>query len=126
MLLGIFFNEFMLLCFKYTNIFPGFVQLGELTNCPPRFFSWLKKQYNTNIFYQEHKRGYLKKSNVIHDDFTKLSSRIIIASSFRFVNYEPGWRIMVFFFEAFDESCKGSSDPDEPEKHRDLFHTGRL
>lgn len=34
-------------------------------------------------------------------------------------------KIMVFFFEAFDESWKGSSDPDEPEKHWGLFHTDR-
>jgi exo-beta-1,3-glucanase (GH17 family) len=32
---------------------------------------------------------------------------------------------MVFFFEAFDESWKGSSDLDEPEKHWGLFHTDR-
>ncbi len=34
-------------------------------------------------------------------------------------------KILVFFFEAFDESWKGSSDPDEPEKHWGLFHTDR-
>lgn len=34
-------------------------------------------------------------------------------------------KVMVFFFEAFDEDWKGSSDPDEPEKHWGLFHTDR-
>ncbi len=34
-------------------------------------------------------------------------------------------KVMVFFFEAFDESWKGSPDPNEPEKHWGLFHTNR-
>ena len=34
-------------------------------------------------------------------------------------------KILVFFFEAFDESWKGSPDPNEPEKHWGLFHTDR-
>lgn len=33
--------------------------------------------------------------------------------------------ILVFFFEAFDESWKGSPDPLEPEKHWGLFKTDR-
>jgi exo-beta-1,3-glucanase (GH17 family) len=33
--------------------------------------------------------------------------------------------ILCFFFEAFDESWKGSPDPNEPEKHWGLFHTDR-
>jgi exo-beta-1,3-glucanase (GH17 family) len=34
-------------------------------------------------------------------------------------------KMLVFFFEAFDESWKGSPDPNEPEKHWGLFHTDR-
>ena len=41
------------------------------------------------------------------------------------MNWAEKNKIMVFFFEAFDESWKGSSDPDEPEKHWGLFHTDR-
>lgn len=33
--------------------------------------------------------------------------------------------ILTFFFEAFDESWKGSAEPLEPEKHWGLFHTDR-
>ena len=41
------------------------------------------------------------------------------------MNWAEKNKIMVFFFEAFDESWKGSSDPNEPEKHWGLFHTDR-
>ncbi|HMN88423.1 MAG TPA: hypothetical protein PKD70_06050 [Saprospiraceae bacterium] len=34
-------------------------------------------------------------------------------------------RILAFFFEAFDESWKGSPEPLEPEKHWGLFHIDR-
>lgn len=34
-------------------------------------------------------------------------------------------QVPVFFFEAFDESWKGSPDPNEPEKHWGLFYTNR-
>lgn len=34
-------------------------------------------------------------------------------------------KVPVFFFEAFDESWKGSSDPNEPEKHWGLYKTNR-
>jgi exo-beta-1,3-glucanase (GH17 family) len=34
-------------------------------------------------------------------------------------------KILTFFFEAFDEKWKGSSDPMEPEKHWGLFKTDR-
>jgi exo-beta-1,3-glucanase (GH17 family) len=34
-------------------------------------------------------------------------------------------QLLCFFFEAFDESWKGSPDPLEPEKHWGLFHTDR-
>lgn len=34
-------------------------------------------------------------------------------------------KVLVFFFEAFDEQWKGSSDPMEPEKHWGLFKTDR-
>lgn len=34
-------------------------------------------------------------------------------------------RILTFFFEAFDEQWKGSSDPMEPEKHWGLFKADR-
>jgi exo-beta-1,3-glucanase (GH17 family) len=34
-------------------------------------------------------------------------------------------QVLVFFFEAFDESWKGSPDPNEPEKHWGLYHTNR-
>jgi exo-beta-1,3-glucanase (GH17 family) len=33
--------------------------------------------------------------------------------------------ILTFFFEAFDEQWKGSSDPMEPEKHWGLFKADR-
>ena len=33
--------------------------------------------------------------------------------------------ILTFYFEAFDESWKGSPDPLEPEKHWGLFKTDR-
>ncbi len=33
--------------------------------------------------------------------------------------------ILAFFFEAFDESWKGSSEPLEPEKHWGLFNIDR-
>lgn len=41
------------------------------------------------------------------------------------MNWAEKNQTLVFFFEAFDESWKGSSDPDEPEKHWGLFHTDR-
>ena len=41
------------------------------------------------------------------------------------MNWAEKNKILVFFFEAFDESWKGSSDPNEPEKHWGLFHTDR-
>lgn len=34
-------------------------------------------------------------------------------------------KVLTFFFEAFDETWKGSSDPYEPEKHWGLFHADR-
>ncbi len=34
-------------------------------------------------------------------------------------------KVLTFFFEAFDENWKGSSDPMEPEKHWGLFRTDR-
>jgi exo-beta-1,3-glucanase (GH17 family) len=34
-------------------------------------------------------------------------------------------KVPVFFFEAFDESWKGSSHPNEPEKHWGLYKTDR-
>lgn len=34
-------------------------------------------------------------------------------------------KVLTFFFEAFDEQWKGSSDPMEPEKHWGLFKTDR-
>ena len=41
------------------------------------------------------------------------------------MNWAEKNKILVFFFEAFDESWKGSPDPNEPEKHWGLFHTDR-
>jgi exo-beta-1,3-glucanase (GH17 family) len=41
------------------------------------------------------------------------------------MNWSEKNKTLVFFFEAFDEPWKGSSDPDEPEKHWGLFHTDR-
>lgn len=41
------------------------------------------------------------------------------------MNWAEKNKTLVFFFEAFDESWKGSSDPNEPEKHWGLFHTDR-
>ena len=41
------------------------------------------------------------------------------------MNWAQKNKTLVFFFEAFDESWKGSPDPDEPEKHWGLFHTDR-
>lgn len=41
------------------------------------------------------------------------------------MNWSEKNKVAVFFFEAFDESWKGSSDPNEPEKHWGLFHTDR-
>jgi exo-beta-1,3-glucanase (GH17 family) len=41
------------------------------------------------------------------------------------MNWSEKNKILVFFFEAFDESWKGSSDPNEPEKHWGLFRTDR-
>jgi len=34
-------------------------------------------------------------------------------------------KVLVFYFEAFDESWKGSNDPNEPEKHWGLFYSNR-
>jgi exo-beta-1,3-glucanase (GH17 family) len=34
-------------------------------------------------------------------------------------------KVLTFFFEAFDEQWKGSSDPLEPEKHWGVFKTDR-
>jgi exo-beta-1,3-glucanase (GH17 family) len=34
-------------------------------------------------------------------------------------------KILVYFFEAFDENWKGSDHPNEPEKHWGLFHSDR-
>ena len=34
-------------------------------------------------------------------------------------------QVLVYFFEAFDESWKGSCDPLEPEKHWGLYRTDR-
>ena len=41
------------------------------------------------------------------------------------MNWAQTNKTLVFFFEAFDESWKGSDDPNEPEKHWGLFHTDR-
>ena len=41
------------------------------------------------------------------------------------MNWAEKNKILVFFFEAFDESWKGSADPDEPEKHWGLFKIDR-
>ncbi len=41
------------------------------------------------------------------------------------MNWSAKNKTLVFFFEAFDESWKGSPDPNEPEKHWGLFHTNR-
>lgn len=41
------------------------------------------------------------------------------------MNWSEKNKILTFFFEAFDEAWKGSSDPNEPEKHWGLFHTDR-
>jgi exo-beta-1,3-glucanase (GH17 family) len=41
------------------------------------------------------------------------------------MNWSDKNKILVFFFEAFDESWKGSPDPNEPEKHWGLFRTDR-
>ncbi len=41
------------------------------------------------------------------------------------MNWAEKNKTLVFFFEAFDESWKGSPDPNEPEKHWGLFHTDR-
>jgi exo-beta-1,3-glucanase (GH17 family) len=41
------------------------------------------------------------------------------------MNWAEKNNTLVFFFEAFDESWKGSPDPNEPEKHWGLFHTDR-
>ena len=34
-------------------------------------------------------------------------------------------QVLVYYFEAFDESWKGSDDPLEPEKHWGLYKTNR-
>jgi exo-beta-1,3-glucanase (GH17 family) len=39
------------------------------------------------------------------------------------MNWSEKNKVLVFFFQAFDESWKGSSDPNEPEKHRGLYRT---
>ena len=41
------------------------------------------------------------------------------------MNLAEEQNILTFFFEAFDESWKGSDDPFEPEKHWGLFKTDR-
>lgn len=41
------------------------------------------------------------------------------------MNWAKKNKTLVFFFEAFDESWKGSPDPNEPEKHWGIFHTDR-
>ena len=41
------------------------------------------------------------------------------------MNWAQTNKTLVFFFEAFDDSWKGSDDPNEPEKHWGLFHTDR-
>ena len=41
------------------------------------------------------------------------------------MNWSEKNKVLTFFFEAFDEAWKGSSDPNEPEKHWGLFHTDR-
>ena len=34
-------------------------------------------------------------------------------------------QVLIYYFEAFDENWKGSSDPLEPEKHWGLYKTDR-
>lgn len=41
------------------------------------------------------------------------------------INWSEKNKVLVFFFEAFDESWKGSPDPNEPEKHWGLYKTDR-
>jgi exo-beta-1,3-glucanase (GH17 family) len=41
------------------------------------------------------------------------------------MEWAEGNKIMVYFFEAFDENWKGSDHPNEPEKHWGLFHSDR-
>ena len=41
------------------------------------------------------------------------------------MNWSEKNKVLTFFFEAFDEAWKGSSDPNEPEKHWGLFHIDR-
>lgn len=41
------------------------------------------------------------------------------------MNWAEKNKVLVFFFEAFNESWKGSVDPDEPEKHWGLFCVDR-
>jgi len=43
----------------------------------------------------------------------------------RLMEWSEKEQVPVFFFEAFDESWKGSPEPLEPEKHWGLFHTDR-
>jgi exo-beta-1,3-glucanase (GH17 family) len=42
------------------------------------------------------------------------------------MNWSEKNDVLVFFFEAFDESWKGSPDPNEPEKHWGLYKTNRM
>lgn len=41
------------------------------------------------------------------------------------MNWSAKNKALFFFFEACDESWKGSSDPNDPEKHWGLYHTDR-
>jgi exo-beta-1,3-glucanase (GH17 family) len=54
----------------------------------------------------------------VNEDFQKIYFE-------RLMEWTDREGIMAFFFEAFDESWKGSPEPFEPEKHWGLFHLDR-
>ena len=41
------------------------------------------------------------------------------------MNWAEKEQVLVYYFEAFDENWKGSSDPLEPEKHWGLYRADR-
>jgi exo-beta-1,3-glucanase (GH17 family) len=54
----------------------------------------------------------------VNEDFQKIYFE-------RLMEWTDKEGILTFFFEAFDESWKGSPEPFEPEKHWGLFHLDR-
>jgi len=77
-----------------------------------------KKVIITEAGWATHSNGRGIPPQNVHEEMQK----IYFEQLMEWVDQE---KILTFYFEAFDENWKGSSDPLEPEKHWGLYHTDR-